>query len=125
MKILILSVCFLSVITSCKEEEVKDPYTDPAAAYFDPAMKPFYHGVASGDPLQDGVILWTRITPDVIHTKTYVRWEISKTDQFTTLEGDGIVSTSEDYDFTVKVDVSPERAAARTLIFTGSPSILP
>lgn len=24
---------------------------------------PFRHGVASGDPLADGVILWTRVTP--------------------------------------------------------------
>ncbi|NJK84006.1 MAG: hypothetical protein HC912_09555 [Saprospiraceae bacterium] len=29
-----------------------------------PALKPFYHGVASGDPLHDRVIIWTRITPD-------------------------------------------------------------
>ena len=25
---------------------------------------PFVHGIASGDPLQDSVILWTRITND-------------------------------------------------------------
>ncbi|NOQ83922.1 MAG: alkaline phosphatase, partial [Myxococcales bacterium] len=24
----------------------------------------FEHGVASGDPLSDGVILWTRVTPE-------------------------------------------------------------
>ncbi len=27
---------------------------------------PFYHGVASGDPLHDGIILWTRVTPKFI-----------------------------------------------------------
>jgi phosphodiesterase/alkaline phosphatase D-like protein len=31
---------------------------------FNPQLKPFYHGVASGDPLEDRVIIWTRITPD-------------------------------------------------------------
>ena len=25
---------------------------------------PFVHGVASGDPLPDSVVLWTRVTPD-------------------------------------------------------------
>ena len=29
-----------------------------------PALAPFYHGVASGDPLPNQVILWTRVTPD-------------------------------------------------------------
>ena len=27
-----------------------------------PQMAPFYHGVASGDPLSDRVIIWTRVT---------------------------------------------------------------
>ena len=27
------------------------------------ARSPFLHGVASGDPLPDGVVLWTRVTP--------------------------------------------------------------
>jgi alkaline phosphatase D len=30
---------------------------------FDPALAPFYHGVASGDPLANRVIIWTRRTP--------------------------------------------------------------
>jgi alkaline phosphatase D len=28
----------------------------------DPCLHPFYHGVASGDPLTDRVIIWTRVT---------------------------------------------------------------
>ena len=27
-------------------------------------LGPFYHGVASGDPTSDAVIIWTRVTPD-------------------------------------------------------------
>ena len=27
-------------------------------------LGPFYHGVASGDPLSDAVIIWTRVTPE-------------------------------------------------------------
>ena len=28
----------------------------------DTTLAPFYHGVASGDPLTDAVIIWTRVT---------------------------------------------------------------
>jgi alkaline phosphatase D len=27
-------------------------------------VEPFYHNVASGDPLSDRVIIWTRVTPN-------------------------------------------------------------
>ena len=37
------------------KEEVDDLKID--------SMAPFYHGVASGDPLEDKVIIWTRVTP--------------------------------------------------------------
>ena len=30
--------------------------------YFNTSLAPFYHGVASGDPLEDAVIIWTRVT---------------------------------------------------------------
>lgn len=33
----------------------------PAAAQ-DAGLAPFLHGIASGDPLPDGVVLWTRVT---------------------------------------------------------------
>ena len=32
----------------------------------DPILYPFYHGVASGDPLSNAVILWTRFTDDTL-----------------------------------------------------------
>ncbi|OEV25975.1 hypothetical protein AN220_10720, partial [Streptomyces nanshensis] len=35
----------------------------PAASAADAAPS-FVHGVASGDPLPDGVLLWTRVTPE-------------------------------------------------------------
>jgi alkaline phosphatase D len=31
---------------------------------FDPALKPFYFGVASGDPEQTKVVLWTKVYPE-------------------------------------------------------------
>ena len=48
------------------------------------APLPFVHGVASGDPLPDAVVLWTRVTPDDAAwpgsgqgAPTYVRWELA------------------------------------------------
>jgi alkaline phosphatase D len=37
--------------------------TRGAAAAPTPRQNPFTLGVASGDPLPDGVLLWTRVTP--------------------------------------------------------------
>ena len=64
----------------------------------------FKHGVASGDPLQDRVILWTRVTPkdDSLHLE--VVWEISSTNDFATILHTGKVKTSKAQDFIVKVD---------------------
>jgi alkaline phosphatase D len=47
------------------------------------AAYPFRLGVASGDPLPDGVVLWTRVAPDPLHgggmpnRAVPVRWEIA------------------------------------------------
>jgi alkaline phosphatase D len=62
----------------------------------------FRHGVASGDPLSDRVILWTRVTaageaPDV-------RWTIAADPMFKKVVASGAVRTGASRDFTVKVD---------------------
>ena len=72
---------------------------------FDPALKPFYHGVASGDPLSDRVILWTRITPDV-DGPIQVSWVIARDPACTQVVHTGTVTTSQEKDYTVKVDAS-------------------
>ena len=49
---------------------------------------PFRHGVASGDPLQDSVILWTRVTPVNNTTGVIpVRWTIASDADFKTKIG--------------------------------------
>ena len=48
----------------------------------DPCLKPFYHGIASGDPLKDRVIIWTRVTPDDISIVTISgTWKIATDNQ--------------------------------------------
>jgi alkaline phosphatase D len=64
----------------------------------------FHHGVASGDPQQDRVILWTRITPQGAGDIGY-RWSLDPVDRKGGgKRGEGM--TGPDRDYTVKVDVS-------------------
>lgn len=66
----------------------------------------FLHGVASGDPLQDRVILWTRLTPVDFSAPLKVTWEIATDDQFKQNLKTGTVQTNKTDDFTVKVDAT-------------------
>ncbi len=63
----------------------------------------FAHGVASGDPLSDRVIIWTHVESDKVADVT---WEISTTADFSDVVGTGTVQTDADKDWTVKVDVT-------------------
>ncbi|MEO8280562.1 MAG: alkaline phosphatase D family protein [Ideonella sp.] len=63
----------------------------------------FGHGVASGDPLADRVILWTRVTPSTAGSAE-VSWEVSADALFAGVVASGIVSTSQARDYTVHVD---------------------
>ena len=69
------------------------------------SLAPFYHGVASGDPLDDRVIIWTRVTPKTKLNKVPVNWKISSTADFKNVINEGIFITGIDRDYTVKVDV--------------------
>lgn len=66
----------------------------------------FLHGVASGDPLQNKVILWTRLTPVDFSAPLKVTWEIATDDQFKQNLKTGTVQTTKTDDFTVKVDAT-------------------
>ncbi len=65
----------------------------------------FGHGVASGDPLADRVILWTRVTQSSSGAVD-VGWEIARDPLFTSLVASGTANTSAARDYTVKVDAS-------------------
>lgn len=62
----------------------------------------FVHGVASGAPMADSIVLWTRVTP-VNEQPINVDWELSTTADFASLQANGTVSASTAGDFTVKV----------------------
>ncbi|WP_234947978.1 PhoD-like phosphatase N-terminal domain-containing protein [Corynebacterium sp. CNCTC7651] len=73
---------------------------------------PFVHGVASGDPLPDAVIIWTRITPDdtawpgsTLGAPTPVRWEIAADPDFARIVQTGDTTSTPERDHTIHVDV--------------------
>ncbi|MDP2384918.1 MAG: alkaline phosphatase D family protein [Bacteroidota bacterium] len=71
-------------------------------------LKPFYHGVASGDPLSDGVIIWTRVTSDSseIGSMMVVNWKVATDTGMTNVIQNGSILTDSTVDYTVKVDVT-------------------
>jgi len=73
-----------------------------------PSEVAFAHGVASGDPLQDAVILWTRVTPRQTAATTgptRVTWELARDPEFTDTIRRGGAETDLARDYTVKIDV--------------------
>ncbi len=76
----------------------------PSRTDVDPALEPFYHGVASGDPLSDAVVIWTRVTTD--STLVDVEWQIALDTGMTQVIQQGMVTTDASADYTVKVDVT-------------------
>ena len=65
----------------------------------------FEHGVASGDPLSEGVILWTRVSPEQTAEPVEVWWEMALDEAFTQRTAQGTLMTDASRDFTAKVDV--------------------
>lgn len=96
---------------------------------FDPSQLNFTHGVASGDPYADSVILWTRCSPQYDDdnsnitvsgtvplynhdTEEYVAvsvapvcvdWKVAKDSGMKSVVSSGQAYTSSDIDYTVKV----------------------
>jgi alkaline phosphatase D len=72
----------------------------------DPTLRPFYHGVESGDPMPDKVIIWTRVTPDSTNVpEVDVYWQIATDVSFNNVVNYGRETATPAGDYTVKVDV--------------------
>lgn len=68
---------------------------------------PFYHGVASGDPLHDRVIIWTRVTPaEVNDLPIEGSWRMASDEAMTQIVNSGTFITNQAKDYTVKIDVT-------------------
>ena len=64
----------------------------------------FRHGVASGDPLRDRVVLWTRVTPGEPGATVDVDWMIARDSRMTRMIARGRQRTSAERDYTIKID---------------------
>lgn len=71
----------------------------------------FAHGVASGDPREDGAIIWTRVTPENAGPVP-VRWIVARNRELTDVVKSGVVNAEEVRDYTVKIDVRGLRPGA-------------
>ncbi len=70
-------------------------------------LYPFYHGVASGDPLDDAVILWTRVTDDTLTVDSVqVNWRIATDTNMTNIVTSGMGYAKASADWTYKVDAT-------------------
>ncbi|MGW7209158.1 alkaline phosphatase D family protein [Streptomyces sp. NPDC054837] len=81
----------------------------PARAAEAPA---FLHGLASGDPLPNGILLWTRVTPTAeaipgsgLGPDTEVGWVVAKDKAFTDVVAKGTTTATAATDHTVKADI--------------------
>ncbi len=69
-------------------------------------VDPFYHGVASGDPLSDAVIIWTRVTPDDFTAPVDVSYTMATDTGMVNVVSQGSLTTDASVDYTVKFDVT-------------------
>ena len=112
------------VVVACSKNE---PSTDPspdssvpstAAApttspvpQTDLTSDPFTLGVASGDPTDQSVILWTRLAVDSLNgggmpvQDIEVLWEVSSTDTFDDIVSSGLATAEERFGHAVHIDV--------------------
>ncbi len=99
--LLLAAGCICMLFTQSQEA-----YRSGGRSALDPALYPFYHGVASGDPLFDRVILWTRITLDPAQDPVSVDWQIATDANFGNIVSSGNASTDSTKDYTIKVDAT-------------------
>jgi alkaline phosphatase D len=84
----------------------------PTSASSNSGAYPFSLGVASGSPLPDAVILWTRILHDPLNAAATppvafsVRWEVSEDERFSRIVAKGTASAVPGLAHSVHVDVT-------------------
>jgi alkaline phosphatase D len=85
-----------------------------ASAAAGPAPGAFRHGVASGDPLPDALVIWTRLEPsDSAAARAELRWEVATDADFRQIVKRGRVEATAANDWCCKVDVTGLRPGTR------------
>ena len=97
----IAALFLLLVFSKSFSQEIFNPALRPI---LNEQLKPFYFGVASGDPQPDGVIIWTKILPDT-QDDQIVTWEIATDSTMLQLVQSGKETAKYERAFTVKIMV--------------------
>ena len=98
---LLLAAVSFPLLSACSAGGDDD---EPAAALDDAQ---FTHGVASGDPLPDAVILWTRAQPTANSmSRALIRYEVALDPVFTRLVAQGTTTAEAATDYTLKLDLT-------------------
>lgn len=92
-----------SHLTGCALNQPREPFSDVT----------FRQGVASGDPLHNAIVIWTRAHPEQVvgveadnpDTAVDIGWEMAEDANFTRVVRSGVMHTNAGRDYTVKVDV--------------------
>ncbi|CCH53780.1 alkaline phosphatase [Fibrisoma limi BUZ 3] len=82
------------------------PYDNELATFYASRLKPFYYGVASGDPEANRVIIWTKLTPDNPAQPATVTYQVAEDSTMRRIVKRGSATTDRARHFTVKVDVT-------------------
>ena len=94
----------LSIFIGCTVTKAFETISSLERSMVDTSLAPFYHGVASGDPMPNAVIIWTRVTPetDGIVNGT---WRMALDTNFTSIVQSGTFTADSTRDYCVKIDV--------------------
>ncbi|MET9733592.1 alkaline phosphatase D family protein [Streptomyces sp. NPDC006458] len=91
---------------------VAAPLTAAPPARATESAPAFLHGIASGDPLPDGILLWTRVTPapeavpgSGLGADTTVSWVVATDRALTDVVSRGSTTATAATDHTVKADI--------------------
>ncbi len=79
----------------------------PDNLYPDDEHAPFLWGVASGDPLPDAVLIWTRPDPEATGSEPHVlTWEMATDDAFMQVVASGTITVDQSTDHCARVDAT-------------------
>jgi alkaline phosphatase D len=101
-----LSLVF--ILFACQPEadhsatEAVSPYAFDALNY-DESLRPFYYGVASGDPQPEQLVIWTKALPPEPQPSVEVDWEVAEDSLFTSIIRSGTYTTDSTSHHTAKV----------------------
>ncbi len=100
-----IGIAFAPAVASAQYDSFF-PFDSEKDSFNNKHLGAFWQGVASGDPLTDAVILWTRVTPlSEGEQEVKVGWEVATDSEFYNVIRRSHSIVNNETDYTIKVDV--------------------